>query len=85
MRQLWRGLLLGSLAGGVAYLLWWRGNRRTRERGLAMVRRVGRETVRAWGRQVRDVQGAVRVGRRVFRKRKTFQNLARTAHRLTKG
>ncbi|MGE5508961.1 MAG: hypothetical protein ACM3RP_10835 [Chitinophagales bacterium] len=85
MRHLWRGLLLGSLAGGAAYLLWRRSSRRKQERGLALVGEVGREAVKAWGRQVRDVQGAVRVGRRIFRKRKTLRTLAHTAHRLTKG
>ncbi|MDI6869993.1 MAG: hypothetical protein QME79_01320 [Bacillota bacterium] len=80
MRRLWKGLLVGSILGGLAYLALRR--RPAWQRSVASAQRFSRRTARSLGRQWRDVQGAWRVGRRMMRRRRLFSGMRRLARRL---
>ncbi len=80
MRRLWKGLLVGSLLGGLAYLTLRR--RPGWRRGMASAQRFGRRTAWSLGRQWRDAQGAWRIGRKVMRRRRFLSGVRKLTRRL---
>lgn len=82
MRRLWKGLLLGSLLGGLAYLVTRRRPGAPLGRGATSARGLGHRVTRSLKRQLRDVQGAVRVGRRIARRKRLWDGVTRLARRL---
>lgn len=77
MRRLWKGLLLGSLVGGLVYLIY-----RRQAGGKRRLPSWYRRAARTVGRQLRDAQGAWRVSRRMVRGRHVLGGISRFARRL---
>ncbi|MGE5552963.1 MAG: hypothetical protein ACM3XZ_03440 [Betaproteobacteria bacterium] len=80
MRRLWKGLLVGSILGGLAYLALRR--RPEWRKRVSSAEHLGYRTVRALKQQWRDAQGVWRVGRKVMRRRRLFRGVTRLARRL---